>query len=618
MRYNLAMRPRIFILWFLLCLSAASMPIAPVRASWNNIGDYTTADFYNAHLGLVATDGQHALVQRVVDGTLTGVFATSVSQIAIQDSDRAWATDGDSLYLGTNQWSSWQTVLGHEDLTLVRATPSGLFVYSDSDLYATVGDTMLVKVKGIPHGDSITAMDYLSPLILIAVSSTNGYLSTDGGASWALVKSKMKGVASVFADTAHHLVFTGGDNLRVSPDSGISWNVVVPPEEFGIANFLGQVFGSRDCSGTFYISNVTNNGTVANLFRSQDDGITFENVSAASFPPIIKGWAFDRGSTVVLGYSVDLDELAYSISYNGGDGLIPDSVGTALKVAADTIYDTICKVSSEPFAVFVSSSICTGVRIDGISVVKSKGAILTNITPQTLFGNEARFLLSYAGINPGADSIVLSLSFHSLEWGFPEHIDFPVIAFSTSPPAVLASTDSLQFGDVTVRTSKRLSLQIANHGCAVLRVDSLVSSNPVIFALPQLSFPLSVSGHDSINIPVTYSPASVGPSLESIELGTSAGHTFIELEGRGTEAAAVLEDGDPSSGVFGVFPNPGSSAITINGVERGVNFEILDLLGRTALRGIWDGESITTSSLPDGMYFLKCCGMAERVIISRK
>jgi Secretion system C-terminal sorting domain len=617
-RYKFTMRPRIFIACFLVFFSSAAS-----RASWSNFGSYNAADFYNAHLGLVGVSGSGGLIDRYADGILTEVFITPVIQIAIQDSNRAWATDGDSLYLGTNGWTSWRTVLGQQPITLVRATPGALFVYSDSNLYRTVGDTALAMVQGIFYNDSITAMDYLSDSCLIAVSSSNIYRSTDGGATWTRVLTKMKKSASVFVDTAHHLVFTGGDNLRVSADSGQTWTVVVPPLEFGIISLIGQVFGARDCSGALYVANGTVSGSNSDIMRSQDDGISFEDIGQNPFPPSngssVKGWAFDRGSTMMLGYAeYPGSALDLSITHNGGDDLIPDSVASAITVSADTIYDTICAVASVPFNVSVASAICTGVQIDAISVVKSKGTLLKNIKPQILFGNEVAFSLSYSGTVPGIDSIVLRISFHSVEWGFEEHVDVPVIAYSVSPPAALTVTDSLQFGDVAIMTSKKLEFRIANSGCSALRVDSIVSSNSEIFSLPTIRFPFNIKSDSGVKITVTFSPVRVGPSLESIELGTNAGHTFIELEGQAISLAAVSDGESDVKTDFSIVPNPASAMITILGVSEDSKYEIMDLLGRNVQSGIVAGQSIFIVSLPDGIYVLRCAGQHTRFVISGK
>jgi hypothetical protein len=257
------------------------------------------------------------------------------------------------------------------------------------------------------------------------------------------------------------------------------------------------------------------------------------------------------------------------------------------------------------------------VRIDSITVVHSSGIIAKGITSQTLFGNAAAFSLSYSGTVPGMDSINLRILFHSVEWGFKEHVDVGVIANSTSAPAELVSTDSLQFGDVLVDTIGRRSLRITNTGCSALRVDSVVSSNPAIFSLPPLSFPFTIQGDSTVNIPVTFSPQRVGPSIESIELGTNAGHRFIELEGQGLSLATV-SDSEQGATDFSIVPNPASAIVSVRGITEDSKYEIIDLLGRTVLNGFMDGQTISVAALPEGIYVLRCAEQTARIVISRK
>jgi Secretion system C-terminal sorting domain/Abnormal spindle-like microcephaly-assoc'd, ASPM-SPD-2-Hydin len=624
-RYKFTMRPRIIIACFLVFFSSAAS-----RASWSSFGSYNAADFYNARTGLVSiNNGQGGLIESFADTNFTVVFGARVTQIAIQNSDRAWAIGGDSLYLGTNEWNSWQktfvdSVLTGGSLTLVRATPTKLFIFSDNVLYWTITGDTLIPTNGIIYGDSITAMDYVSDSLLIAVSSGFIYRSTDGGNNWLDMYRTMKGCASVFADTAHHLIFTGGDNLRVSADSGQTWSVVSPPPEFDIGSIVGQVFGARDCSGTLYVLGSISNGVSTGFMRSEDDGNSFEEVSSSSLPSYgyyFKGWAFDRGSTLFLmseDYSYPIDYFDFSVSHDGGDGIISDSVASAITISADTIFDSLCTVVSEPFSVSVASSICTGVRIDSISVLHSGGIVAKSFTPQIVHGNTATISLSYSGTVPGDDSIVLRVWFHSLELGLKEHLDVGAVAYTISAPAVLVSTDSLQFGDVLLDTVTRRLLRITNSGCSALRVDSVVSSNPVIFSLPSLSFPFTIKGDSTVDIPVTFSPQQVGPSLESIELGTNAGHTFIELDGQGISLAAVSDRERGMETDFSIFPNPASAIVSVRGIDENSQYEIIDLLGRTVLNGFMDGHTISVSALPDGIYLLRCVDRTARIVVSRK
>src|SRR5581483_2738652 len=421
---------------------------------------------------------------RVSDTVFNPVFLKPVSAIDIQNTDVAWATDGDTLYIGTGRWSAWHptaidTSFTHGILALVRATTDRVFLYSDSELYFSIAGDTLLPTTGIVRGDSIVAIDYFSSKELLAVSAGNIYRSIDGGVTWNVVRSYMSRCASIFVDTAHRLAWVGGDTLFESSDRGLSWNAVLPPLQFALGTFSGQVFGAHDCSGAFYITNGDRNGSNGDIMRSRDAGLTFEDAgpSPSENGLLVRGaWTFDRGSTLYWWASFGFGYGSLFVSHNGADGLVPDSVASAMRVRADTIVDTICTSNSVPLFIHISSSICTGVRIDSISILHARGTIVRAIDPQTLFGNSADIALRYSASNIGTDPIVLRLWFHSLEWKFREHADFGAVAIAVTLPPELSIADSLNFGTVEVGRSRAMTLRIQDSGCSVLRIDSIVSS----------------------------------------------------------------------------------------------------------------------------------------------
>jgi hypothetical protein len=597
--------------------------IAPHRSSgswtWVDSAEFIrVADFYNAHLGLVAFGEVQGPLMRYADGTLTGVTDINMEQLAIQDSNRAWGCDNLNIFLGTAKWTIWsQTSLTVSSPQLIAATSDGLFFRADSNLYFTSDGIAATAATGIPHNDPIRAIDYLSKSTLIAVSATAIYRSTDGGLAWSRAASApLRTNASVYADRVHGIVFTGGDNLRKSTDNGRTWNVVIPPPQFELLAIDGQVYGAHDCSGTFYVS-----GT--NIMRSEDGGNTF--VSTQPLPLggkflFLKGWTFDRGSTVFwqnnqLPY-VSFGPLA--VSHDGINGLLKDSVASAITVAADAISDTVCDANAANFSIRVQSSLCTGVRIDSIGVVRSTGAIGRKIAGKTLFNDSAQFSLTYAGVVGGIDSITLRVWLHSLEWGMKEFVDVKTTAVNVSLPPVLIATDKLDFGDVHIDSTKQMFVRISNSGCAALRVDSVVSSNPTLFTVASQIFPLSVPRDSARNIAVTFAPKVRGLALESIELGTNAGHRYIAVEGNGvTQEQQDVKQLDRSNILIG--PNPAFDIIHIRGLRSVENVAVRDLLGRTMIEQNVDGvdTEVSVAALAPGMYVLTVGHFTSRIIISR-
>ena len=611
------MRPtHLFLLLLALCVSATT-----TRASWNRIDSRNVAsmDFYNAHLGLVSfADPSHALM-RMNDSVFAGIWAAPdyVRSIAIQDTNIAWATvDNKGLYRGDKYWTNWVNTSVRTDQTLIGATPTRAFLTSAvAPQFAwTIDGAVSTATTGIGASDTIVAMDYLTNELVFAVSHTKVFRSIDGGSTWSLGIGGMASTASVFADRVHHIIYAGGDELRMSTDSGKTWTTVyAPPELSSFHELDGQVFGSHDCTGTIYISNGYNHGT--SVLRSQTQAQRFEDCDMFPFGAgnIQKGWAFDRGSLV---YWWDQNGGCWA-SRDGLTGLITDSVKLELQISADSISDTLCSATAQPFNVNVGSFICSGIRIDSISVVHALGQIGTNFTPPTLTGNSTTIPLSYNPRVAGFDSVVLRVWFHSTEWGVREHKDIAAIANVVTLPAVLQVVNKLSFGNVHVDSAKTMTLLITNSGCSPMQVDSVVTSNVQLFATASSQMPAIVKRDSSIKIRVTYTPHSVGEDIEAIEIGTDAGHTFVEVDGTGAREVSSVSI-QPACAEIICYPNPASNTLFIRSSAEAQSFDMFDMLGRSVLHGATHTmeETIDVSSLPNGIYTLQLGGSrSARVLI---
>jgi hypothetical protein len=619
------MRRSILLTCFLLTMAASA------RSSWEPYGAYAATDLWDAHRGLVCTLAPEGRVEIMQDSIFRPVLETPVSQIAIQDADRAWAVEHDTLYAGTNSWTSWKvslvdsvlldTTLVPAPLTLVRATPNAVFLYTWGMLYWTVAGDTLIQAQGIERGDSIFAIDYFSATTLVAITQSSIYVSTDGGANWTgstLLTSNV--AASVYVDTAHHLIYIGGDVVRVSADTGKTWSVVEPPPEFGFLNFGGQVFGAHDCSGTFYISKGSRNGTNTDIMRSTDQGRTFFDLAQMPGPYFnytggVRAWVFDRGATVYWDAISPFTGETLYFTRDGIDGVVSDSVESAIMVTAENVFDTLCSESSVPVTVSIASSICTGISVDSITVVRAVGSIPSRNVSETFIGTTITALMHYSGNIPGYDSVMVRLWYHGLVWNFEEHTDFSFIAYSISPPAVLIAPDSIDFGSVQLGRTSGRELTIANEGCSPLRIDSLVSSDPAEFNIGPTQFPFFVDRDTSIAIYVSFFPRHSGLSVESYELGTSAGHRFIEISGSGYSNFNTVAATDTVSKVR-IVPNPAVDELFVRDIEFPARYIISDLLGRARQSGTLK-DGLLRISLPDGSYYFECGQQVVRFIVSK-
>jgi hypothetical protein len=189
-----------------------------------------------------------------------------------------------------------------------------------------------------------------------------------------------------------------------------------------------------------------------------------------------------------------------------------------------------------------------------------------------------------------------------------------------SLPPTLLSTDGLIYGSVPVDSSKELTLEVTNIGCRPLRIDSVISSNPELYRVIGPALPLYLPSDSTLNFTVIFSPHKAGEAVESIELGTNAGHKFIELDGVGTEEMDVANVGIGSRSLL-VYPNPASTTLYFSSdfpSNNALAFDLYDILGRNVLHQQSATDGIGVGTLPEGIYTAVVNGQTARIIICRK
>lgn len=225
--------------------------------------------------------------------------------------------------------------------------------------------------------------------------------------------------------------------------------------------------------------------------------------------------------------------------------------------------------------------------------------------------------VNYTPTAAGVDAAMLRLWFHGTEWGLREHQDFPLIATSSTLPPVLGPLSDIDFGAVSVVSQKTLTFQISNTGCSPLRVDSIVSTNPNLFAVHVVpTMPASIASGSDLSVSVTFTPQTPGEALESIEIGTNAGHRFVSMQGVGSLNASVGPE-QKLTEHFSLSPNPASTTVSLRGVNApDAPVVVYDLLGREVLRLLAQQTTLDISALADGAYLVRVGSSAARLIIA--
>jgi len=580
---------------------------SPLYSTWRLLDarSISSMDFLPNGRGLVAVNlpAPHLEIWNTSSGV--GVFATShpITSVVVVDAAHAWCSvRGDGLYYSWDGWQSWNNVLAGLSLRVVYAS-NGLVEFNKGSAlqYSTDAATFL-PTTGILPGDSVTSMDRISSKILVAAAVYHLYRSTDGGVSWTQTRSDPGGGSlSVYVDPSNGYAFAGGDTARVSRDSGATW---VSVQAGLFPNLAGQIVGSHDCSGVWYL---TPNYFRGSLLRTQSHGDYLQDVGPASASSLrmTKCVVIDRGSSF---YWLDFSGLLW-LDSTGLDGSITQPAAASISTRSpSSVENDICSAAATNFTLEFNYTNCDTIAMDSIAILSTSGTIgFTN--PHVVFSNVASAVVNatYIAKKKGVDSVRLRAWVHSKLDNKRFFKDIAFTALGIAAPAKLAiASPTISFGQTKVDSSRSSSVTLSNQGCEELRVDSVVSSDPQTFPVGKLSFPLTIKTGASINVTVSFHPHASGPFVEALEIGTSGGHQFIELRGTGAIAAGV---GRSFRKTIAIYPNPVRNVLRIQSSSQPTHAIILDLLGRNVL----DFNPLTTfavdvSSLPAGAYFLSVAG----------
>lgn len=135
---------------------------------------------------------------------------------------------------------------------------------------------------------------------------------------------------------------------------------------------------------------------------------------------------------------------------------------------------------------------------------------------------------------------------------------FVLTVMNVEEPEITLSGD-LSFEPTGVRSSRELSFTIANsnNDGALLVTDVIV---PEGFSVSETSF--SIEEESSEEVTVTFSPSEVKAYTGSLVVRSNAGEAVLEISGEGAIITATENPLDNSED-FSLYPNPGSSIVTI-------------------------------------------------------
>jgi len=566
-------------------------------------------------LGLIATNDAARVLGKWDNGNFLGVLIPpgEVNSVVIKDKDVAYVSiKGDGVHQSSNGWATWTKILDAVYSRVITANGDQVFISRGWDVWYRSGGSFL-KSSGIPASDSIRDVAIVSAQTSYALGQNTLYRTDNSGKDWSVVIDTVRTGQSLYYDTAHKILYVGAKLPLRSLDNGQTF---LPITSIFFYSTSGAIFGTKDCSGTFYIG--PDSMEHLEMYRSTSQGRYVQEVGSAIFSSYryVKCVILDRGSTF---FWLDRNG-ALSVTRDGCDGTIPDSISNYVLFHADSaIKNSICSGSAPTvFNVHVRYDLCTGVQLDSLTEVNASNTFTFTFSPKVISDSEITFGGTFRAKFVGIDSVRLRLAYHSPLSGLRESKEIIVYGLGISDDAVLLlPVESLKYGSVKVDQVKKDTLYIVNTGCDTLRIDSLASSFPALFRIDQKTYPIDILPGKNINVGIEFTPSSEGDFLESVALWTNLGRTFITLTGTGYKdpVVSVSEDNDL---LYSIYPNPTRGMLhIISPVES--HFTIVNVLGTVVFSSkLIAGENeFDVSKLLNGIYTIITNNSNRKVIVNK-
>lgn len=282
-----------------------------------------------ANPNLIFSSSVHTVARKSTDNgvTWTSITPAGLGDVKIlirshpTDSNYLLAIAGPDLYKSTNQGSSWN---------IINNTPEGLvdlqFAPSDGDIvYMTAGGHLY---KSTDKGNTWSQVDTLQtakPLKAVVVNSTDSerlYISTGGS---GIMKSDDGGVTLVQLKTGlptqvsathisvdpsnqnHYFAFVSGQGIYQSSDKGENWSLY--SSDFEVSSSFKSFWHPENANIAY--------AALGNLYRSDDKGITWENISPSESADFVSFTIHPNDPDIV--YAGSYSEKKIYKSSNGGE-----------------------------------------------------------------------------------------------------------------------------------------------------------------------------------------------------------------------------------------------------------------------------------------------------------
>ncbi|MBI5394121.1 MAG: choice-of-anchor D domain-containing protein [Verrucomicrobia bacterium] len=246
-------------------------------------------------------------------------------------------------------------------------------------------------------------------------------------------------------------------------------------------------------------------------------------------------------------------------TFPGDPSDFPIASAPNISVSPTTLaFGAVNTGANKAMTVTVSNTGNAALTVSGVTLTGSLDFSLQSppATPFSVAANGSVTLSAqYAPTGIGADSGSIVIA--------SDDPDSPSASVSLSgtgaASALAASPLALDFGQITVGSSKSLLVTINNTGTSAGTVTSLTLGGSADFALGAAApaTPFTVSPGSSVTVPVNYTPGVAGAASGSLQIGTDSTSTptlTVSLAGTGGVPQTAVIGMTPSSLAFGQVP----------------------------------------------------------------
>jgi Abnormal spindle-like microcephaly-assoc'd, ASPM-SPD-2-Hydin len=147
-----------------------------------------------------------------------------------------------------------------------------------------------------------------------------------------------------------------------------------------------------------------------------------------------------------------------------------------------------------------------------------------------------------------------------------------------APPQMVSSPSILRFGNVDVGQTETLMVSLTNTQLTSVTITGVTVSDPS-FGTPNLTLPLVIGASQSVEVSISFTPATTGWVPGTIDFTSNAYNSSLSMQAGGTGVNSQAVTGSPSTLSFGqvavgssaslplVITNARSWAVTISAIQ---------------------------------------------------